>query len=149
MPTVKQFDRSMIENYLKKKDLNFLRDRDGDFIVNFSYDEDIGCETSVFFMVAGDKNNIYTVQVLPDKVIPKSQWGNALMLCNTWNKERRWPKVFLNIENLENDTTAKIFLQENIDLGEGIHQELLDDYTETVLVAAIEFLKWMHKEKSF
>lgn len=149
MPTVKQFDRSMIENYLKKKKINFLRDRDDDFIVNFSYDEDTGCEMSVLLMVGGEKNNIYTVQVVPDKVIPKSQWGNALMLCNTWNKERRWPKVYLKIANLETDTTTKIILEEHIDLGEGIHQELLDDYTDTVLATAFAFLKWMHQEKNF
>jgi len=42
MPSVKKFDRSLIENFLNETNLNYLTDKEGDFTVNFAYDDELG-----------------------------------------------------------------------------------------------------------
>ncbi len=82
-----------------------------------------------------------------DKRIPKSDWGRAVMICNTWNKERSWPKAYLFVRNPSTDTHGLIVLEDVIDLEKGIHQELLDDFSLTSIATAISFWKWAHKEQ--
>lgn len=149
MPSIKKFDRRMIKNFLDKAELNYFTDKDGDFTINFAYDEELGCELSFWFIVTGSNDEIYQVLISSDKDIPKSQWARVLMLCNTWNEEMRWPKVYLHIDDIDNDTTGNILLEEQIDLEQGIHQELLNDYTETILSTSFQFWKWMHEEHGF
>jgi hypothetical protein len=144
MTTVKPFDRSVIETYLLEQDLNYLKDRDGDFQVKFNYDEDCGCALTVWFVL---NNSIYRVQVVSDKPIPRQDWEKIVMLCNTWNQQKRWPKAYLNISNPETDQNGFIVLEEHIDLQQGIHQELFNDWTSTVISASSGFWMWLNKEQ--
>ncbi|REJ38876.1 MAG: YbjN domain-containing protein [Microcystis flos-aquae TF09] len=147
--TVQSFDRCMIESYLKDKDFNYLKDRDGDFQLTFRRDDKMGCELTFFFMAQGEEGSIYVITAFSDKPIPRSDWGKALMFCNTWNKEIRWPKAYLSASDPDNDTTGKIVLEEHIDLCEGIHQALLNDFTDTVLSTAIQFWQRAHQQEGF
>jgi putative sensory transduction regulator len=148
MPTVETFNRGMIEKYLKANDLRFLKDEDGDFVVDFAYDEDCGCELSFRLLAEGQQSEIYVIRAMADKRIQKADWGRAIMLCNTWNMERRWPRSYLYVRDQSKDTTGGIVLEEQIDLEKGIHQELLDHYTDTVMSAAYSFWQWAHKEQN-
>ncbi len=145
MAIVKTFNRAMIENYLREKDLNYFQDRDGDFQLRWSYDEECGCQLTVWFLLFND--SVYQITIVSDKQIPRQDWGKTMLLCNTWNQERRWPKAFLYIENPETDKQGSINLREAIDLQEGVHQELFDDWTTTVISASFAFWKWAHQEK--
>lgn len=147
MSTVQNFDRSMIERFLRGRNLKYLVDSDGDFVVQFAYDQAIGCALTVHLMASGPREWIYYVMVVSDKRIPKHDWGRAVMLCNTWNKEKRWPKSYLHVADPANDSVGMIRLEEQLDLEKGIHQELLEDFTHTVIVCANMFWEWMHKEQ--
>ena len=118
MPVIKTFDRGMLENYLKTNKLHFLRDEQGGFTVNFGHKEEIGGEFSISLSIEGD--SIYHILSMSRKEIPKAQWSEAIMLCNTWNKERRWPKVFLHVNNPETDITAMFVAEESINLTQGM-----------------------------
>ncbi len=147
MPTVQRFDRNMIEKHLKARSVKYLRDSDGDFRIEFAYDEDTGCELTVWLIAAGTQNQIYDVLVVSNKRIPKSDWARAIMVCNTWNKEWRWPTAYLYVSDPSTDTTGTIRLEQQIDLEPGIHQELLGDFTDTIITGAFAFWKWAHKEQ--
>jgi len=147
MPIVQNFDRSMIETHLRRRALQFLTDSDGDFVAQFRYDEEIGGELTVQYMAEGSQNEIYTLRVRSSRTIPKNSWGRAIMSCNTWNKERRWPKAYLYVRDSMTDSSGEIILEEQIDLEKGVHQELLDDFTETVEGTAFAFWKWAYKEQ--
>ncbi len=147
MPTVQKLDYRMIEKYLKGRDLKYLRDSDGDYQVGFTYDEDFGCSLTVWLIVSGQSRDTYMVLVMSDKHIPKSDWARAIMLCNTWNKERRWPKAYLSVNNPDADTIGEIRLEHQIHLKMGIHQELLNDFTDMAISGAYLFWRWAHKEQ--
>lgn len=149
MATLQTFNRNMIEKYLKSKELNYFRDSDDDLLIQIGYDDDYGCKLTFYFMISGTAENIYAIRVFSDKRIPKSDWGRAIMLCNTWNQEKRWPKAFLDVKKPDSDTTATIQLNYDIDLQQGIHQELFDDMTETIIRGGMLFWEWAHKEQGF
>jgi hypothetical protein len=147
MADVQEFTRGMIEKYLKGRSLKYLVDDEGDFRVGFAYDEETGCSMVFWLIAGGSKDQIYLVRCMTDKKIPRSDWQSAIMLCNSWNKETRWPKAYLYVKDQATDTVGEIYLEEQIDVGVGIHQELLEDFTDTVIGTANEFWKWAHKEK--
>ncbi len=147
MAAVQRFDHSMIERYLRARSLKFLRDSDGDFIVQFSYNDEMGCSVDMYLMVQGQQKDIYSVWGVSDRRIPKNDWGKAIMLCNEWNKLRRWPKAYLYVKDPATDTTGSIRLEYQIDLEEGIHQELFDDFTSSGIDGTFAFWKWAHQEQ--
>jgi hypothetical protein len=147
MATVEKFTRPMIERYLRSVGVKFLTDSDGDFVVQFGYSETQGCELSFYFIAGGRENEIYVIRAFSDKRIARDEWARAVMLCNQWNTERRWPKAYLQVKDPASDNYGAILLEEQIDLEKGIHQELLDDFSNTFVVTAGSFWEWAHKEK--
>lgn len=143
---VQKFDRSMIEAYLQERDFKYLTDRDGDFRLDFVYDEETDCEPSVWFITEGEENEIFVMRGLSNKRIRKEDWEKATNLCNEWNQKRRWPKAYLNVREPE-ESTASIHLEFQIDLEHGIHQDLLNSMAATFLASSFNFWRWLHQEQ--
>ena len=146
MPEILTFDHAMIETYLQAREYRYLRDQEGDYRVEFSYNEDRDCALKIWLIVSGTRRQIYHVWIWAEKRIRRDDWDRALRLCNTWNKENRWPKAYLHVNDPATDATGEIRLEENIDLEKGIHQELFDDWTDTAIATASNFWKWIHQE---
>lgn len=149
MATVRKFERGMIETYLKKKKWNYLQDRDGDFRVEFTHDTDLGCELTAWFICGGAKEEIYAVWLTSDLRIAKSQWARAVLACNTWNDQKRWPKASLHIPNDDTEIVASIRLEGQLDLETGVHQEFLEGFSESILWGGTLFWQWLHQEQGF
>jgi hypothetical protein len=147
MAIVKQFDRSMIEQCLRKIGWRFLVDSDGDFEIRINYDEDMNCQLNVNFLVQGTEQTIYAIRVTSDKRFPKNQWGQAVMTCNTWNKDKIWPKAYFSVKDPDRDTFGTIVLEYYFDFEQGVHQELFDDMTLNIVGSANAFWEWIYKEQ--
>ena len=145
MAIVEPFQRGMLESFLRRRQLRYLTDQDGDVHVSFGYDPNQGCSLRFLLMAAGSKENILAVRVWSDKRIPRSEWGRAVMACNTWNRENRWPKAYLETDDGDTDTGA-ISLDLDIPLAPGIHQELLDEILDVMFFGGGSFWEWAHKE---
>lgn len=146
MSTVQKFDRSMVQRFLQTSGLKYLVDSDGDFVAEFGYDPALDCELSFWFIVGGPDHDIYRVAAKSNKRISQSDWARAVMLCNEWNRDRRWPKAYLTIHESGTLPYGDIMLEEQIDLEKGIHQELLDDFSLTVMATANAFWKWAKEQ---
>jgi hypothetical protein len=146
MPTVQKFVPSMMEEYLKGKDLKYMVDHDGDYRVEFAHDSECDCELTVWLIAGGPQKDVYCVRVNTDKHIPQRDWGKAVLVCNQWNKERRWPKAFLYYKDSDSEM-GDILLEGQIDLEQGVHRELFNDFTDTVIATSFQFWKWAHEEK--
>lgn len=145
MAIVQQFNRGMIEKFMRGRNYRFLRDSDDDFVLQFGYDSDADCKLTFYLMVDGKQEHIYTITARSDKRIPKQEWGRIVMLCNTWNREKRWPKSYLYVSDATSSTTGEIFLEEHIDFESGVHQELLDSVSLNMILGANLFWEWIHK----
>jgi len=140
----------MVERFLKGKDVKYLVDSDGDFQVRFGYDDDWGCGLDIWLTIQGQDADVYTIRAHADRRVPRDQWGQAIMMCNTWNCEKRWPKAYLHVGDAESDSTGEIILEEQLDTGDaGIHQELLDHLTLTIIAGCHLFWTWAHQEQGF
>jgi hypothetical protein len=149
MAVVKQFDRSMIEEFLKSTGLRYLRDSDGDFIVQFGFDVDRGNEMSVMLMASGNMGQIYSIYTESTTIIQPGDVDRAIRMCNTWNTEKRWPKAYLRLRQDAGRSYGRIILEGQLDVEKGIHQELLDDFTGTIIATSNAFWEWAHREQGF
>ncbi|WP_052890963.1 YbjN domain-containing protein [Thermogemmatispora carboxidivorans] len=149
MATIEPFSHTMIEACLRSLNLRFLRDEDNDFVVQFQYDPQYNCEVTFYLMAQGEQREIYALLCRTSRRFQPESWERALVLCNTWNRERRWPKSYLRSYEAESAAYAEICLEEHIDLEAGIHQELLFSYTMTFFSASLSFWRWLHQEQHF
>ena len=147
MAAVQKFDRKMIEKFMQSHQLRYLVDSDGIYILEIDYNEKMGCAIKTFLSVEGNNKDRYRIYSVSDRRISKSEWGQAALLCNTWNMERSYQKAYLRLR--DNDSFGIIVLESSIDLEQGIHQELLDDFTMIAISGALVFWEWIHKERGF
>ncbi|MCX6741502.1 MAG: YbjN domain-containing protein [Candidatus Parcubacteria bacterium] len=147
MMEVKPFNREMIEAFLKSNDLPYDVDEDGDISFGFSGDEKTGCAMRIWLMVAGENKDVYDLRIYADRTFPKEEWSKAVMACNEWNDAKRWPKAYFHVS--DPDTEGQVDCEGDIDLEAGIHQELFDDFSLTIITRAQAFWEWMHSEKGF
>jgi hypothetical protein len=147
MAVVEQFDRGMIERYLRTNELKFLRDDDGDYQVDFGYDEETECELSILLAASGSRQSIYTMLVTSSRLVARAEWGRVVAICNEWNELKRWPKAYFHARNLASDSHGAIILEEQIDLSPGIHWELFESWTSLMIGASFQFWVWAHKKR--
>lgn len=148
MPTIETFTPAMIEAYAKAKDFAFLKDPQGDYCIEFAQQAECACRLSVWLSATGEQRDVYWVRVTSDTRIAQRDWGRAVLVCNQWNKERRWPKAYLHYAK-KSAEFGDIILEGQLDLETGIHQELFNSYTDTIIGTAFRFWEWAHQEKGF
>lgn len=146
---VKAFNREMIETFLKSNELTFDLDPDGNISFGFPEDEKTGCALQIWLIVAGENEDVYDIRIYSDRKIAKKDWSEAIIACNEWNDIKRWPKAYFHISDPDSDTEGRVVCEGDIDLQAGIHQELFDDFTLTIITRAQAFWEWMHTEKGF
>ena len=138
MPRAKPFTRDMIETHLRAHDVHFLRDEDGDFRVEFHGQDRPGTIT-VWLVARGDGDTTYTITATADGApLPRTR-AEALSRCNRWNNERCLPKAFV----VDQGRAWYIRLAADLPLESGIHQQLLDGFTELVIGGILEFWSWL------
>jgi tetratricopeptide (TPR) repeat protein len=145
-PIVYRFERELIKTYLKKNEMKYLQDSEGDFVLKFDYDPQINCELTVYLMVSGKNQNIYSISIRSNKRIPREKWNDAFFICNQWNLHSRWPSAFFVIRN-EEDKYGFIVLEYHLDLEAGIHQQLLDNITSEMIASGYKF--WYSTQQYF
>ena len=149
MATIEKFTRAMLAKFVTDREWRNLVDKDGDYLVEFSYDEDYGCELTLYLIASGEQNEILEIRISSSMRIPKERWGEAINACNIWNDMKRWPKVYLHVSNPDTDTVGRIVCEGHIDLEQGIHQELLDSVISSYHRNANSFWRWLHSEYGY
>jgi uncharacterized Zn-finger protein len=148
MGYVEPFSQAMIEAFLDDDGLNYLRDRDGDFIVQFGYDEEIEGHPRFLLAVSGDDQEQYCLRGDTFQRIPRSDWDRMLRLCNEWNALYKMPKVYLEIDDPNTSTTGRVVGEQWIDLEAGVHQELVNQLTGTFFSACFGFWRWLKRQNA-
>lgn len=139
---VEPFTRSMIERYLRAMDLKFLTDPDGDFHALFGTGESDDGPIMAMWSAESADEDVYRISLVSKRVFDRTQWPAALVRCNEWNRTRRWPKAYLDADLSVASGEAHIVLEGQLDLEEGIHQELFADFTGSVILGGFRFWEW-------
>lgn len=136
------FSREMIKDHLDRTELKYLVDQDGDFRVDFAPFAPEAPEISVWITAEGTNEDILCIRVIGHLAVPKTIWPQAVMACNQWNMEKRYPKAYLMIPP---DTAAlfgQVHLEGHFPMGAGVTAPQLDEYINTVIGTGFSFWQW-------
>ena len=146
MEYVQSFSHAMIESFLDESELHYLRDRDGDFVIEFGYDEEIGGHPRFLLAVVGDDQGQYCLRGETLQRVPRADWDLTLRLCNEWNALYKMPKVYLEVDDPNASSTGRILCEQWLNLESGVHQELVNQMTTTFFSACFGFWKWLKRQ---
>jgi hypothetical protein len=148
MAFVERFSHSMIEAFLEDGDLHFLRDRDGDFVVEFGYDEEIDGHPRFLLAVSGDDHEQYCLRGDTLRRIARPDWDRMIRLCNEWNALYKMPKVYFEVDDPNTSTSGRVVCEQWLSLEAGVHQELISQLTSTFFSACFGFWRWMVRQNA-
>lgn len=84
----------------------------------------------------GDNHDRYSIRlVLEEAALPQDRVG-FLEVCNRWNRDAQWPKVWLNDD-------GRLTLGVVWPLESGIHRQLFDEITIKTIQACFTFTEWL------
>jgi len=146
MGFVESFGHAMIEAFLDEDGLHYLRDQDGDFIVQFGYDEEINGHPRFLMAVSGDDQEQYCLRGDTLRRVPRAERDRVLGLCNEWNAHYKMPKVYLEIEDPNSPATGRVVCEQWLDLEPGLPQELLNHLTSTFFSSCFGFWRWLERQ---
>ncbi|GAC1374674.1 MAG: hypothetical protein NVSMB32_17740 [Actinomycetota bacterium] len=141
------FTQDLVESLLRSEKLRFLRDQDGNFMLEFQRSDETGCDLRYWIIADGTNKTILSMSCMTDVEFPRSEWGRMFLLCNTWNADRRWPKAFLSLQDFKTSESARLVCEFQVDLQAGCFAELLKDTIDTMLSSSYQFWTWLHMEQ--
>lgn len=142
---VGQISSAQVESIIRAKNLPYHVDGDGDIVLELPHHEAIGRHITAWCMLTGATRSIYCIRVVTDKAIPQPDWGRAILLCNSWNRDYRWPKAYLYYQSVES-AAGEIVLEGQLDVEYGITEQQLTDFTDGQLAAALQF--WIRVQQA-
>src|SRR3954454_10833433 len=148
MGFVEQFSHAMIEAFLDDSELHYLRDRDGDFVVEFGYDEEIAGHPRFLLAATGDDHEQFCLRGDTVRRIPRVDWDRMLRLCNEWNALYKMPKVYFEVDDPNTSTTGRVVCEQWLNLEPGIHQELVNQFANSFFSACFGFWRWLERQNA-
>jgi hypothetical protein len=148
MGFVESFGQAMIEAFLDGDGLHYLRDRDGDFIVQFGYDEEIEGHPRFLLAASGEGQEQFCLRGDTLRRVPRPDWDRVLRLCNEWNAHYKMPKVYFEVDDPNSSATGRVVCEQWIDLEVGIHQELVNHLASTFFSSCFGFWRWLVRQNA-
>ncbi len=139
MPTVVDINHSLLRDAMRG--VPHVEDHDGDFIGSLDKDADVPYDVN-WVINLHQPSQVVNFYAHGSRMIEDSEVGKAIMACNRWNAERRWPKVFVK----KLDAGNKIVCQNSWDFEKGVHLELLQEYLKVSIALSWAFYKWLTAE---
>jgi hypothetical protein len=146
MGFVESFGHAMIRAFLEGAELHYLRDRDGDYVVEFAYDEELAGHPRFMLVASGEDHDQYCLRGDVMKRVPRAEWDRQIRLCNEWNALYKLPKVYLEIDDPNVSATGRIVCEQWMNLDPGIHQELVNHLSSTFFSACFSFWRWLERQ---
>ena len=146
MGFVESFGHAMIQAFLEDCGLHYLRDRDGDFVVEFGYDEEVHGHPRFMLVASGAEQEQYCLRGDTMKRVPRTEWDRLLRLCNEWNAQYKLPKVYLEIDDPNASASGRVIAEQWLNLDSGIHKELLKEITSTFFTSCFGFWRWLERQ---
>jgi hypothetical protein len=137
MTIVAAITKNVVETMLKSTKWPYMIDKDGDHLVRFAKEEK--CPVLItYFMLRGTNKNVFNILILADEYdIPKHKWPQALVVCNEWNKNYRWPTMYLAYK--DGDAHGHIFAEYHLDCSKGTNTEILKHLAESQIAGVTLF----------
>ncbi len=147
MSFVQSFGHAMIEAYLEEEELHYLRDRDGDFVIEFGYDDEIAGHPRFLLIAAGEDHHQFCLRGDTLRRVSRPDWDRVIKLCNEWNSQYKMPKVYFEVDDPNASATGRVVCEQWLNLENGIHQEGVNGLTSSFFSSCFGFWRWMERQK--
>lgn len=148
MAEVEPFHRGMVEAWAKSLGIIYATDDDGDILMMFEAHAQRPFAVTFMFVSQFEPSVVYGLRSSSEYDVPPERWGDATLLCNSWNRIQRFPKAYLETSE-EHGGAAWIRLEYDVPLNSGAHQQLVDDVSNTMLGGTFAFWEWALHEQGF
>lgn len=129
---IKGLNLSILRGLVDKAGLSHRIDDDGDILMLLNADKDFGYDVAVFFQIQGENDTILKVTGMAVNFpVNDENKANLVFLCNKWNRERRFPKAYVELEN------NRVVAEENFILDESVSEEYVLENCIKLSVRAI------------
>ena len=135
------FLRNAVEGFLTARGWRYDTNADGDFEFELK-----AADTKLTVTLGyDDTEGAYTVQAASGLDIAPENAARALELCNRWNIEQWWPKVY--VESAGEETEFRRLRSEDVlRTGATLSQALVDEFTGAALDSARRFWDWLYEQ---
>lgn len=135
------FLRNAVEGFLTSHGWRYHTNEDGDF----EFEVKAAGSTLTVTLGYDDTEGAYTVQATSGLDIAPDDAGRALELCNRWNIEQWWPKVY--VESAGEETEFRRLRTEDVlRTGATLSQAQVDEFTAAALESAKRFWEWLNEQ---
>lgn len=114
-----------VKQVLDSMQLKYQIDDDGDIIAGFE-------QGFFYFFIRGNSQEILHVRGTWYGVLPKERHAGLTGICEQWNRDKIWPKVYPTVRSTEGDYT--LVAEHTVDYEHG----LTDDQLRQHLMCAID-----------
>ena len=121
---IERFERRRIESWLRERELKFLINQDGDFVVDFFSEQ--GHDYRVHLCAEGANTDVLCIHIRPDIIYSETKRDRVEGFVAGWNRKMRWPKAFITDD--WRGRGIQVLAENSFPLDAGIHQELLSSF---------------------
>lgn len=115
---IKGLSLAVLRGLIDKAGYSHKIDEDGDILMTLNADNDFGYDVYIFFQIQGENDTILKITGYAfDFPVNNDNKANLVYLCNKWNREKRLPKAYVDIEN------NRVIAEENYFLDEAVSEE--------------------------
>ncbi|MGC0415187.1 YbjN domain-containing protein [Embleya sp. AB8] len=133
-PVVKP-SADLINQVLDELQVNHFTDDEGDICAPWD-------GFRVYFMLRGDKHEIFTVRMFLDRAFDPADKPRMLELLDEWHRQFFWPKVYTH----EHEAQLRLIGEAQLDCEPGINRELFVFTTRAWISTCISFANWITEQ---
>ncbi|GCD94434.1 MULTISPECIES: YbjN domain-containing protein [Embleya] len=133
-PVVKP-SADLINQVLDELQVNHFTDEEGDICAPWD-------GFRVYFMLRGDKQEIFTVRMFLDRAFDPADRPRMLELLDEWHRQFFWPKVYTH----EHEEQLRLIGEAQLDCEPGINRELFVFTTRAWISTCISFANWITEQ---
>ena len=159
---VQPLSQTMIKAWMDKSGLDCFQHPKLGLLVEFRFSLKSDRCVQLRACATGRNQNILAVNLSSDRRIPPEDFTRALRLCNDWNQDYRWPRAMVEQDYRHTDATAdpppspeevesregiygaRLCLDFQIGLPEGIHQAALETLLDDLVSTSWDFWRLAH-----
>lgn len=136
---VRPFGRDMLVDHLERCAPEYDDNDDGDLHLGFKIFESDDHVLNVWLTAEGANEDILVVRAVANLAVPKTLWPHVMSVCNAWNKDKRFPKAFLQVPEDVDALWGTIHLEGQFPLSAGCTQPMVDEMVSTTISTAFAF----------
>jgi len=126
---------ALINQVLEELQVNHFTDEENDICAPWD-------GFRVYFMLRGDRREIYTVRMFLDREFAPEQRPQILELLDEWHRQYFWPKVYTH----EHEGKLRLIGEAQLDCEPGINRDLFVFTTRAWISTCISFSNWLAEQ---